>query len=133
MPDEPVQKKIVIQKKTPVRKEIKKTEISEKKKQLLDVVESLQFDNRRDEKEAFNEPLYQSSDEFETNQLNQNSGEVELALNLQSIKRRHPTNSSKYDEITHLKMQQLSTEEIAKQLNITVTEVELFNSFKDQN
>lgn len=132
--DDILKNKPKTEKKIPLKKEIKKVEISEKKKQLLDVTKHLEKNRKNVPKfDSVDEKMYTTPDQFETEQLNQNLGEVELALNLQSIKRRHTKVSSKYEEISELKMQHLTTEEIAKQLNITVTEVELFNSFKDQN
>jgi hypothetical protein len=132
--DKLLKKEPIVEQKVQIKKEIKKIEISEKKKQLLDITKALEQERKKaPRKEFVQEKMYSVPEQFETEHLNQNLGEVELALNLQSIRRRHTTPSSKYEEINELKMQNLTTEEIAKQLNITVTEVKLFNSFREEN
>jgi hypothetical protein len=63
--------------------------------------------------------------------LNQNIGEINLAMNLQRKKRDNIDLPKKYSEINKLRQRNFTVEEIAKRLNITLTEVELYIQMKN--
>ena len=131
----PEPKKKVSQKKATKAKKTEKKphyiDVQEKKEKLLETLD--QIDRQEEEITHSETPLQKKRDpirELSTEHLNHNNGEVQLALNLQSIKRRNTKQDTKYNAIHEMYQQNISKEEIAKRLNITITEVDLFISFK---
>ena len=67
--------------------------------------------------------------DYNINKIQFNSGELELAMNLQNIKKRTDLHRSKYQKIKPMLEIKKSNNEIAKELGLSINEIEMYLSF----